>query len=106
MNTYTSISFVVSVICTIVLVIYPWRKQAQEAFTRGHDQFSRLRWIIFALLTVSIIVSGPTLYYQYIRFLGEENNVLRAYVTIASRIGQIANTVLLVLVYNYKIKDD
>lgn len=98
-------ALIVSIVSVIVLAGFLFPKQVTETL-RPQDQLTGLRRIILAILVVSVLSTIPTIIYQYFRMVGHEYDVMRNVVTVTSQISRIANLTLLVMVFNYHIKDE
>lgn len=92
---------ITSIACVSVYIFFLMSKQVAEV-VRPRDWLSRLRWIILAILVISIIASVPGIVYQVYRMLGEDSVLLRNVATITSQISKVATTILLVMVFTYR----
>lgn len=101
MNYAALTAFIIGGFCTSVYVFFLMPKQFNEVL-RPKNYLTRLRWIILAILLISIGTSIPGLLYQYGRIGGQDFQVLRNVATITSNVSRLATTILLVLVYTYR----
>lgn len=87
------------------VVAYVSVRQLKEAL-RPRNAATTYRWMLFALLAISLFTMLPSVVYQFMRYTNQDNIALRNFVTITSTIARYANGALLLFVYLYKIKID
>lgn len=105
-NNYSSLlAFLISVVCFAVYLLFLTPRQFKEVL-RPRDWLTKLRWIILAILVVSLLTAIPSLVYQYYRTIGIEYTVLRNVATVTSNISKLGLTILLVLVFTYRKSDN
>lgn len=91
---------------TGVLAVYIFiliRKQWEEV-AQPYDAYTNLRWIIFAMLWLTVITILPSIPYQFQIATGHEYIFWRNVVSVVGGVNLVATTVLLVLVFRYKVK--
>lgn len=104
-NYYALISWTIRIISVSVLLFYIIPKQFKEVL-RPKSWLTGLRWQLLLLFSFSVLAAIPALTYQGIRTFGGESPVLRNVAGISGNLSTLATTILLILVYNYKQKDD
>lgn len=103
-NVAALISLFIGVISLSVIGFYIIPKQFQEVL-RPRDWLTQLRYIILLLFIFSVVAAIPALAYQFLRVFGHQNSALQNTASIFRNLSALANSVLLVLLYNYKAKD-
>jgi hypothetical protein len=104
-NYYALISWIIRILSTSVLLFYIIPKQFKEVM-RPRTWITGLRWQILLLFTFSVVAAFPALAYQGVRTFGGESPGLRNIAGISGNLSTLGTTTLLVLVYNYKQKDE
>lgn len=97
------VRFLITTGIFLVYLVFLVRKQLEEV-TQPYDAYTQLRWMILAILLITILTLAPLMMYQIFVAMGHEYRVLRNVVSIVGGINQIASTVLLVLIFKYKVR--
>lgn len=104
LNTVAIIGLLIRMASIGVVLFYVIPKQFLEVL-RPRDWLTDLRWYILVLFLFSIFAAIPSLSYQLLRSNGGDSSGLRSVATITGNLSNLASSVLLVLIYNYKKKD-
>lgn len=104
-NLYALISLLIRILALGIILFYVIPKQFMEV-TRPKNWLTGLRWQILLLFIFSIMAAIPSLTYQYIRTFGGDSQVLRNVASITSNLSSLGTSILLVLIYNYRRKDE
>lgn len=105
MNWFAWYGFIVGFLGTGVVVCYILPLQTKE-LKRPKDGLTRLRWMLWIILFLTVVVAIPALSYQLLRATGTDLPWLRNVATIFGSLVRPLNAILLVLVWRYKYKDE
>lgn len=105
MDWYFLVSFSLKLLALGIILFYVIPKQFVEVL-RPKSWLTNLRWYILILFMTSILTAVPSLSYQVLLVQGQESEILRRVASITGNISDLATSVLLVLIYNYRKKDN
>lgn len=97
--------FIITVNILTVYTFFLFVKQVRET-KANKDVYSPLRNYILAILVLSIITLCPLVMYQYLIATGNDSVALRNMISIIGGLNQITTTVLMVLIFTYRVKVD
>lgn len=99
-----SLTALITKAIVVVICSYLFAKQYNEAYGRK-DDLTNLRYQILSVLGVTLVNQVPSIVYQWVRLVGNEAPILREIVTVTSNLSLLLIVILLVLIFNYKIKE-
>lgn len=102
-NLSALISLLIRLFAVGIVIVYIVPKQFGEVL-RPKDWLTNLRWQILLLFVFSALAAIPALSYQGIRVYGLDSELLRTVASILGNLSNLATSILLVLIYNYKDK--
>jgi hypothetical protein len=104
MDTSILISLLLGVFATGVVAFYIIPKQIAEV-ARPRNQFTRLRWILLFLFIFSVITAVPALVYLVSLLNHSPSDLFASVARVTGNISRVTNTILLLMVYNYRYED-
>lgn len=103
-NIYTLVSLALGTVAVAIIIFYLIPKQLMEVL-QPRDWLTRLRWRILALLVLITLMALPSLVYQSFRYAGYDYEILRNISAITGRLGYLGLVYVLILIFNYKRKN-
>lgn len=89
-------------IMAIIPAIYVLFLQIDE-YLQPKDKYTGVKLRLLVLNGVFIITMVPVILYQLLRGMGVDSQVFRTFVTLVSGFGPLAMSLVLFLIYKYKI---
>ena len=107
-NTNAIIGLIIRLISLgiVLFFVIPRHMRDMDDTKLDHDGLDRLRWIILLLLSLSIVASIPGVAYQVVRSLGYSSIILQNISTISTNASILGTSILLILIYTYKRKEN
>lgn len=90
----------------VLFFVIPRHIKDMDDTKSDHDGLDRLRWFILILLSVSVVASVPGVTYQLVRALGYTSLLLQNISTISTNTSILGTSILLILIYTYKRKEN
>jgi hypothetical protein len=97
--------FAITVNILTVYIFFLFVKQVKEV-KENNDVYTPLRRYILTILILSIITLCPLAVYQALISFGYDSPGLRNFISIVGGINQITTTILMVLIFSYRIKGE
>lgn len=98
------IAIIIKFLTLGVILFYLIPKQVAEVL-RPKDWLTGLRWQILVLLVANVATSIPASAYTILRYYGTDSPILREISLVTNNISGLVIIVLLVLIFNYRRKD-
>lgn len=103
-NLYSLFGLIARLLTAIIICTYVLPKQFKEV-RRPKNEFTGLRWLIFAAIVFYVLTTIPAMAYQFTRLAeGYQTLTLQNFATIVGNLANLLVGLVLVLIYNYKDK--
>lgn len=100
-NYYSFAAFLLGLLVFLGYFGFMLPRQLKQVF-RPKDGFTRARWIVLALLIMTLATSILPLVYQYLRFTGHAYVLLQNLSGISTQINKISTFILLFMLSIYR----